>query len=190
MDSIINHQIACLKTFIMKSFKESEKKHLFITGSKKAGKTTVLSEILKDETLFGGIVTYVVRDNKIPPKYVMLSDINNSNIKGIIAKRNELATSLIPLVDTFDNLGANILRKYIRSNIELIVIDEIGFLEDLAIKYQRTVLSCLEHKRAIFVLRKESTPFIDSIIEREDVCLIDIDVIRPNIFSSTGYNIQ
>ena len=92
----------------MKSFRESNKKHLLITGSKKAGKTTVLKEILKDEENYGGIVTYVIRDDGIPPKYVMLRDINDVDKRGIIARRNNTSTGLNPNIDTFENLGTGI----------------------------------------------------------------------------------
>jgi nucleoside-triphosphatase THEP1 len=160
----------------MKSFHESGKQHLLITGSKKSGKTTVLNEILKGEASFGGIITYAIRDDKHAPECVVLSDINDPNINGIIAVRNEAGTSLLPLSDTFDQLGVNILHKCYQSSDELIVIDEIGFLENNALHYQNEIIKCFD-KRVIATIRKELTDFTTKLTNRPDVYFIDIDSI-------------
>lgn len=177
MDEIIKKQVMDLKGKILDLFKRSGKKHLLITGSRGRGKTTVLNEILRDESSYGGITTYVIRDDKIPPKYVMLRDMKDHNLEDTIARRNEEATGLSPIINTFENLAINILDKYINSAVELIIIDEIGFLENDAMEYQRKVLESLDSKSCIFVMRKESTRFIEEIINRDDVFLVDIDEI-------------
>jgi len=164
-----------LKKYIMKSFRESGKKHLLITGSKKSGKTSVLNEILKDEISIGGIITYAIRDDEIAPKYVVLRDFNDQHINGVIAKRNNSGTALIPVTETFESLGAGILRNYNNDDeVDLIVIDEIGFLENNAIHYQNEIIKIFD-KRVIAVIRKESTPFIEKLTQRHDIYLIDID---------------
>ena len=172
------------KNYIMKSFHESGKQHLFITGNKKSGKTTVLNEILKDVSSYGGIITYAIRDDKHAPKCVVLRDINHPNINGVIAVRNEAGTSLLPQPDTFDQLGVNILHKCYQSNIELIVIDEIGFLENNALQYQNEILKCFD-KRVIATIRKELTDFTAMLTNRTDVYFIDIDAIGLKGIRST-----
>lgn len=163
----------------MTSFYESGKKNLLITGSRKSGKTTVLKEILKDfiplEKLhLGGIITYALRDDAYMPKKVVLRDINNSDIKGIIAKRDMEANSFISFPETFENLGVNILKKYNNSEADLIVIDEIGYLEVTCLQYQKEIIKSFD-KRVIAVIRKELNSFTETLIQREDVFLIDID---------------
>lgn len=178
MKNSIDEQVKQLKKYIMKSFRESNKKHLLITGSKKAGKTTVLKEILKDEENYGGIVTYVIRDDGIPPKYVMLRDINDVDKRGIIARRNNTSTGLNPNIDTFENLGTSILDEYVNSKAGLIVIDEVGFLENAAMEYQKKILQAMDKKKTILALRKEKTLFIEKIISRKDVYLVDLDMLK------------
>ncbi len=165
------------KNYIMKSFHESGKQHLLITGNKKSGKTTVLNEILKDLSSFGGIITYAIRDDKHAPKCVMLSDINNPDINGVIAVRDEAGTSLLPMPDTFDHLGVDILCKCYQSSDELIVIDEIGFLENNALHYQNEILKCFD-KKVIATIRKELTNFTEKLTQRQDVYFVDIDNIN------------
>jgi len=164
-----------LKKFIMKSFRESGKKHLLITGCKICGKTTVLNEILKNEKSYGGIRTYAVRDDKIPPKFVVMQDINYSSINGIIAVRNEACTGLIPMSETFENLGMDILNRYIKSDNRLIAIDEIGFLEDNSPNYQNEIMKCFEKKSVMAVIRKETTPFVEKLLNRQDTFCVDIE---------------
>lgn len=164
------------KNYIMKSFHESGKQHLLITGNKKSGKTTVLNEILKDEFSFGGIFTYAIRDDKRAPRCVVLSDINKPDINGIIAVRDEADTSLLPQPDTFEQLGVSILNKCYQSSDELIVIDEIGFLENNALHYQNEIIKCFD-KKVILVIRKELTAFTEKLTQRQDVYFVDIDNI-------------
>ncbi len=164
------------KNYIMKYFHESGKQHLLITGNKQSGKTTVLNEILKDESSFGGIITYAIRDDKHAPKCVVLCDIIDPDINGIIAERDEVGTSLLPLPDTFDNLGVDILNKCIQSSARLIVIDEIGFLENNALHYQNELIKCFD-KKVIATIRKELTVFTEKLTQRQDVYFVDIDNI-------------
>lgn len=164
-----------LKKYILKSFQESGKKHLLITGSKKSGKTKFLKEILEEEDSVGGIITYPIRDEQIPPRYVLLSDLINPSLRGVIGVRNKECSSLIPLTGTFEVLGTCLLNKYLKSNIKIIVLDEIGFLENWAFEYQRAILNCLEEKKGILVIRKSLTPFIEELLNRKDVYILDID---------------
>lgn len=164
------------KNYIMKSFHDSGKPHLLITGNRKSGKTTVLNEILKEQVSYGGIITYAIRDDKHAPKCVVLRDINHPDINGIIAIRNEAGTSLLPQPDTFDQLGVDILHKYYQSSEELIAIDEIGFLEITALQYQDEVIKCFD-KRVIAAIRKEPNDFTTKLTNRPDVFFIDIDTI-------------
>jgi nucleoside-triphosphatase THEP1 len=164
----------------MKSFHESGKQHLLITGNKKSGKTTVLNEILKEELSYGGIITYAIRDEMHAPRCVVLRDINDPDINGIIAVRNEAGTSLLPQTDTFDQLGVNILSKYYQSGVELIVIDEIGFLENNALHYQNEIIKCFD-KKVFATIRKELTVFTEKLMQRQDVFFVDIDHIDLRI---------
>jgi nucleoside-triphosphatase THEP1/16S rRNA G527 N7-methylase RsmG len=174
----------------MRYFKESKKRHLLITGSRRSGKTEILNAILKYTNSFGGIITYPVRDSKFFPRCVILEDINDSSERGIIAVRNEVCTALLPNIDGFERIGKRILNRYADSNVELIVIDEIGFLENNAEDYQNTVLSCMDKKRTILVLRNESTTFINKIINRKDVYMVDLDCCNKKMFRWTKKSIK
>lgn len=132
------------------------------------------NHMIEGETNLGGIITYAVRDDLLMPKYVVLRDINNQDIRGTIAKRDTEANSFIPFPETFENLGVNILKKYNSSRADLIVIDEIGYLEVKCLQYQKEIIKSFD-KRVIAVIRKELNSFTETLIQRKDVFLIDID---------------
>jgi molybdenum cofactor cytidylyltransferase len=162
----------------MKSFQDSEKKHLLITGSKKSGKTTIRNEIVRDQNLFGGIETFAIRDEHIIPKQIILRDIKYPKISGMIAKRNEAGNSLIPIPETFEELGSDILNRYNSSEVETMIIDEIGFLERNCPTYQKELMYSLENKKVIATVRKELNAFTRKLIQHPDIYLIDMDKIR------------
>ena len=132
------------------------------------------NHMIVGETILGGIITYAVRDDAYMPKYVILRDINNPDISGIIAKRDTPVDSFTPFPDTFENLGVNLLKKYNSSSADLIVIDEIGYLEVNCLQYQKEIIKSFD-KRVIAVIRKERNSFTETLIQRKDVFLIDID---------------
>ncbi len=132
------------------------------------------NHMMEEETNLGGIITYAVRDDAYMPKYVVLRDINNPDIKGLIAKRDIETNSFRPIPETFEHLGVNILRAYNNSGVDLIVIDEIGYLEVNCLQYQKEIIRCFD-RRVIAVIRKELNPFTEILTRRQDVFLINID---------------
>jgi nucleoside-triphosphatase THEP1 len=181
MMNLTTDAVKQLKKSIMKSFGMSGKIHLVITGSKKCGKTTVLNEILKDEESYGGIITFALRDDKVPPVCVVLRDINDPSVCGKVAVRNNSCTGLIPQSCMFDNLGREILRRYADSCTKLIIIDEIGFLESSSEGYQDEIMRCFDKNKVIAVVKKELNPFTEKIVERDDVFIADIEDFLNNI---------
>ena len=162
-----------LKEYIMKSFYMSKKRHLLITGSKGIGKTTLLKEILKDYDNFGGIRTYITREDDGLLETVILEDILDNNVNVIIGKR--IDNIMNPVVEGFENVGLEILKKYNSSTKDTIIIDEIGFLELEAINYQIEILLLFEKKDMIVSLRKDNNSFINKIIRYKDTFLVDLD---------------
>lgn len=159
----------------MKLFKDSSKKHLLITGSKGIGKSTLLKELLIDCDNYGGITTHLIMNEDLLPKTVVLKDILNRDIKAIIGKR--YIHNMEPVIIGFEDIGSSILYKYRNSDKELIVIDEIGFLEINAKRYQEEIFLCFKEKNVIAVLRKQDNPLINKIKEIKDIFIVDLDEI-------------
>ena len=164
-----------MKEFIWRSFQASGKKHLFLTGSKGIGKTTVLREILEQGIEYGGIVTRVIREDGRMPNYILLQDINNDSLSTIVGSRNEEGSGIIPCLAGFEGYGVAILQSYLSKPLRWIILDEIGYLESDASYFKEAVRSCLREKQVIAVLRKDANPFLEEIISCPDALLIDLD---------------
>lgn len=154
---------------------QSNKRHLFITGSKGSGKSTLLRMILEHNNDHSGIITRAIRGSDNVPECVLLEDIRNPSVNTVIGVKNQQGNGVVPCLNGFEVTGVNVLKQCISDKSTWIVIDEIGFLENEAINYQEIIRSCLKTKRVLAVLRKGSAPFIDELRARQDAFLIDLD---------------
>lgn len=159
---------------IMKSFQNSGKKHLLITGERGCGKSTRLSVIkdLLDDNMTG-ISTYA-----IPRDCVMLKDsLTGEECKigrcdeSLITKSN----AMVPVQDGFFYFGIPALNRIISCESDWAFVDEIGYLESSVLDYQEALIKLFDSKRVIAVVRKQSTAFIDKILSRDDVFVVELE---------------
>lgn len=159
---------------ILKSFQESNKKHLIITGERGCGKSTRLSVIrdLLDENM-PGISTYA-----IPRDCVMLKEsVTGEECKigrydeSLITKSN----AMVPVQDGFFYFGIPALNRIISCESDWAFVDEIGYLESSVLDYQEALIKLFDSKRVIAVVRKQSTAFIDKILSRDDVFVVELE---------------
>lgn len=160
---------------IMKSFQNSGKKHLVITGKLRSGKTSRLLEIVKlftDEEELPGISTYAV-----PHQYAILRE--NGTV--IEKKIGEYSDRMYPVEEGFLELGVPALERAIESDSEWVSIDELGFLEANCEMFKTTVTRLFDSKRVLAILRKQEIPFLEEIKQREDVFVVDIEKEKARI---------
>lgn len=165
---------------IMKSFQNSGKKHLLITGERGCGKSTMLSVIrdLLDENL-PGISTYA-----IPRDCVMLKD----NVTGEECKIGRFDESLkaesnamVAVWEGFLAFGIPAINRILTCESDWAFVDEIGYLESNVLAYQEALIKLFDSKRVIAVVRKQSTAFIDKILDRDDVFVIEMEKEIPKV---------
>ncbi len=160
---------------IMKSFQNSGKKHLVITGKLKSGKTSRLLEIVKlftGEEELPGISTYAV-----PYQYALLRE-NGTEVE---KKIGEFSDRMHPVEEGFLELGVPALERAIESESEWVSIDELGFLEANCELFKTTVTRLFDSKRVLAILRKQEIPFLEEIKQREDVFVVDIEEEKARI---------
>lgn len=134
----------------------------------------MLRALLEQNAAFSGIITRAVRKGDNAPDYILLEDINNSSDNAIIGIKNQQGNGVSPCLSGFEETGVQILKRCLDSESLWIAIDEIGFLENEAVNFQKTIRTCLDFKRVIAVLRKDSTPFLDELSARQDAFLVDL----------------
>lgn len=148
-------------------FLESGKRHLLITGSKKIGKTTLLRAAFPD-VKYSITSTAVMTGEPHPDKIIL----NCGEDSALIGKYEADHMETIP--EGFE-LGVRAIDSFIEKEAELVLVDEIGFLESSSEAYQKALIRLFDTAKVVASVRKQSTEFIDAITSREDVLLIDLD---------------
>lgn len=175
---------------ILRSFQDSHKTHLLITGSRGIGKSTLLNELLSLISQdfpdfppeFPGFSTRVLVQTRVE-----IQD-RISKKTGIIGtfggrKAPDLpdipdGCRMTPCPDGFLQVGIPAIQRAISTSTEAApwaVIDEIGYLETSCRPFLDALLSLFDTRPVIAVLRKQSLPFLDALRNRPDVFVIDLD---------------
>lgn len=155
---------------IWNSFRNSGKRHLFLTGDRGSGKTTLLSKLFPEE--LPGITTWAE-----PEKCVYMKE-NCTDTVIEIARYNAFLSGdrkMALCSEGFVSFGVPVLERCRTGKSEWVSIDEIGFLEETCEPYKNALRELLEQKRIVAVLRKQDLPFLNELRERNDVFLVDLD---------------
>ena len=154
-------------------------KNFFLTGKIKVGKTTVLNKVLKnsffDNLTIKGYKTKPLVDNSAVKGYTF-ETLNG--VKEIFAHVNLLSSEKFDRYRTnpqiFDDLGVKTLKNAI-INGDIILMDEIGVIENKAQKFKKMVLKCLNStKLTMGVFQQRTFWFTDLILKRQDTLIFEI----------------
>lgn len=159
------------KNSIWNSFQASNKRHLILTGDRGAGKTSLLKKLIPPYTT---VLKTGVRQKK--EVYLGIAGEEEEIIIGefdedIKAKENRMR----PCLESLESGGVRLLEELKKGEGSWVAIDEIGYLECESRVYRESLLSLFENKQVIAVVRKQKLPFLEELIKREDVFVIDMD---------------
>ena len=153
-------------------------RHLFLWGKPQVGKTTLIDRLLAGhpDWQVKGIRSYTdygLAAQRATPVY-----IEPVHACGWYAKENALAGLRGPggrkgNPQVFDELGVRILRDSRRA--DLILLDELGTMENLAMAYQKTALELLDAQTPVLgVVKRDQTPFLEAVRRHPAVSLLEI----------------
>lgn len=144
------------------------KRHLLICGERGVGKSTLIHRLLEHSTReVGGFVTKrlpVADENGFFPIYLYPASQSEGE------RRNETANlvgtcdsrSSIRHPEVFDGLGAQLIESAPEGGI--ILMDELGFLENDARAFQSTVLRALDGETPVLAaVKPKDTPFLRAV---------------------------
>ncbi|MDR1953314.1 MAG: nucleoside-triphosphatase [Clostridiales Family XIII bacterium] len=156
---------------------------IFLTGERNVGKTTAIDRFIADAGIAPGGFSTVARD--------LSTDANEDRIYIVpygdelseqvnippVASRNKQNMTFTAYPDVFDTHGARILRE--SRGAELIVMDELGFMESEALVFQKEVFRLLDTDRPVLgVVKARHTPFLDDV--RSHVAVTVLEVTKGN----------
>lgn len=158
---------------VYRAFQSSGRRHLLLTGSRGAGKTTLIDKMLSRIPVgeCDGL-----KSTLHPGQEVVLRDPLTGR-EAVIGTWNACAERSYMEVNPsgFLQLGGEVLDRAIQGNRQWFAIDEIGFLETSVPQYCAQILKLMEKKRLLAAVRKQELPFLKALVEREDALVIDLD---------------
>jgi molybdenum cofactor cytidylyltransferase len=161
---------------IVRSFLFSNKKHLIITGTRHCGKSTLFHEIV--QLLTGNDTLCGFTTRAIPKKQVLLTNTatGEETVIGIINPNiPPVENAMDPIMNGFLTVGIDSVHQALKNDFSWAGIDEIGYLESSCRPFHQAVFQLFDAKRVIAVIRKQDTPFLNKIRQRNDIFLYDMD---------------
>lgn len=145
-------------------------KNIFITGKPGCGKTSLIKEILKELKIPKyGFLSEEIRENK---ERVGFKILTLHNKEGILAKKGLESPFLVSKygvnIKVLEEIGVKEIEEGLKKDC-LLVIDEIGKMELLSLKFKKIVLKALNSKNKVLgTIMLKSHPFCDKIKQRKD----------------------
>lgn len=155
----------------------SGKRHLFLTGGRGGGKTTLLGELLPllcPEPVPG------VRTRAVPGEGVDLMEVPSGRVTRVGVFDPALPgpeNRMRPVPGGFSRAGVEAIDACAQSPCPWAFVDEVGYLEANDTAYRDALLRLLDKKRVAAVLRRQDLPFLHALNARGDALVIDLD--RP-----------
>lgn len=153
------------------------RKHLFLTGDKQVGKSTLLRKLIELKKLdCTGFETRAFVLNGERRGFTLHGRIDMPPYENdcICCARIEEKRS-VPVLPVFDENGSKMLQISRSTSAPYILMDELGRLERHAHVFIDEVFACLDSsKRVLGVLQKCSSEHVDAISRRKDVTVITV----------------
>lgn len=152
-------------------------KHLFLTGDKKIGKSTAIKKFLQSvQPDFSGYQTQPVIINEKVRGYALHSfEAMDDEENDVIMSVRAGVRCNIAVEGIFDTIGVKIIEASLASSTTLVLIDELGKLEDSSLLFQEAVRKLLDSEHKVLgVLQKKNSKMSELLNEREDCEIIEI----------------
>ena len=148
------------------------KKHVFLTGDIRVGKSTAINKALAElnEKVGGFRTAGIDYRNGRWSNLVLFKATEKLETGHIVAHQNKSSRKEV-FLEVFDTYGPQFLEETNR----ITIMDEVGFLESKSEKFCSAILETLNSDTHVLgVIRNIHTPFLDKIRNRDDVILITI----------------
>ncbi len=149
-------------------------KNIIITGQPQTGKSELADWLLEQLDMpYAGLRTTKLSETSVGPTYQLQNILSKENIPISCCSENEIRQ--IPA--TFNNFGTKTLKQARTSLAPILLLDEIGDLEQNSPSFLTEIFEVLDSdKIVIAVLKKEELPYLAQIKARADALLIDLDL--------------
>jgi len=160
-------------------------KNIFLTGDIKVGKSTILNNfLLSYKGIIGGFKTepYFLEDSQKTFVLKSLNQLRRPKANQYICKPSASTGRLIPITQTFDDFGVEILNDCLEEKPNIIIMDELGIFESAALKFQENIYKCLASQIPVIgVIKNKESKFLNDLRSRTDLLIISITLENREI---------
>ncbi|MGN1367337.1 MAG: nucleoside-triphosphatase [Aristaeellaceae bacterium] len=153
------------------------RRHLFLTGEKQVGKSTLLRRLIEANRLdCAGFETQAFYIGGERRGFTLHGRVDMPPFQNdcICCARIEEKRA-VPVLPVFEENGVLILKRSLASPAPFILMDELGRLERQADGFVAQLYACLDSdKRVLGVLQKCSSDHVARIAQREDVTVLTV----------------
>ena len=152
----------------------SQRKHLFLTGPKQIGKSTILRRLLQGRDVkIGGFRTVRIPLEDGASIHMVAPSENEYTDENRIFSRRKGILYIDP--SDFDRIGCGLLAS--AGDCDLILMDELGPNEANSEKFRKAVWNVLDGEVSVYgVLQVADSDFLDAVAARPDVQVITISL--------------
>lgn len=163
------------------------KRHIFLTGPPRIGKTTIILKVIERlklrGTKIGGMISQEILERGIRMGFKIIDlETNREGILAHVKQRNGPRVGKYRVcLEDLNEVGTKAILKACR-RASLIVIDEIGPMELYSNEFKKAVLEALNSDRIVLgtIHYRAKTAFTDAIRRREDIDLIEVTYNNRN----------
>lgn len=144
---------------------------IFLTGVVGVGKSTVIDRALEALPFSkGGIRTARLGGGSEEPKYVLTDWMTGARCEMARGRPSGLEVDGA----VFETVGARAIRRAVE-RAELVLLDELGWMEAEAPEFQRQVFAALgSPKRVLGAIRADRNPFLDAVRKHPRVEVLEV----------------
>lgn len=156
---------------IWNSFRASGKRHLLLTGGRGSGKTTLLGFLCPEP--LPGVTTWADPGKAV---YLREETTGKETVIGLFdSTRPGAENKMQPVSWGLQDLGVDALRRCLQQPGSWVRVDEIGYLELTCPEYCQALRQLFEEKQVLAAVRKQDAPFLNELLHRQDVFVVDLD---------------
>lgn len=166
---------------LFNSEKTMKIKNIFITGAIHIGKSTILNKVIErlPDFKIAGFRTLPIFEDKKKKGFRFETLQGRGKIFAHIDLKTETQFDVYQFdPEIFEQIGVASLKKAIEKS-DLILMDEIGMMEQRAVKFRQAIIACLNSPKLVLGSFQQRASWFSAILkERKDTAVFPINKIN------------